>query len=186
MSAHSRSHSCRARRGARPRLRDDHLSHDAVGHIDHKGRQYHFCSQSCLDQFRANPDAFLARRPAAATPRTWNANTRARWIGGCANEGPVRARNAGWRSNPLMCADHEGRVDVPDAPGDRARCAGRLPDLRNGARAPNGHARGDESRTRRHDAALLVVVGITAPILAFMVSEFVPGQPLQRRCRTAG
>jgi len=31
---------------------------DAVGHIDHKGRTYQFCSQSCLDQFRANPDAF--------------------------------------------------------------------------------------------------------------------------------
>ena len=27
---------------------------------------------------------------------------------------------------------------------------------------------------------------ITAPILAFMVSEFLPGQPLQQCCRTAG
>ena len=39
---------------------------DAVGHVDHKGSTYYFCSQSCLDQFRATPDAFLGERPAAA------------------------------------------------------------------------------------------------------------------------
>jgi P-type Cu+ transporter len=39
---------------------------DAVGHIDHKGRTYYFCSQNCLDQYRANPDAFFAQRPAPA------------------------------------------------------------------------------------------------------------------------
>ena len=47
---------------------------DAVGHVDHKGSTYLFCSQSCLDQFRATPDAFLSKRPAvAATPATWSA-----------------------------------------------------------------------------------------------------------------
>ena len=39
-------------------------------------------------------------------------------------------------------------------PGDRARRAGRVPDLRHGARAAHRHARGDEPRARRHDAAL--------------------------------
>jgi FtsP/CotA-like multicopper oxidase with cupredoxin domain/YHS domain-containing protein len=42
---------------------------DGVGHIDHKGHTYYFCSRSCLDQFRANPDAFLGQRPASAA--TW-------------------------------------------------------------------------------------------------------------------
>jgi Cu+-exporting ATPase len=42
---------------------------DAVGHVEHKGNTYYFCSQSCLDQFRANPDAFLGERPPApSTP----------------------------------------------------------------------------------------------------------------------
>ena len=42
---------------------------DAVGHVEHSGQTYYFCSQSCLDQFRATPDAFLPERPAvAATP----------------------------------------------------------------------------------------------------------------------
>ena len=35
---------------------------DAVGHVDHKGSTYYFCSQSCLDQFRGTPDAFLGAR----------------------------------------------------------------------------------------------------------------------------
>jgi Cu+-exporting ATPase len=32
---------------------------DAVGHVDHKGQTSYFCSQSCLDQFKADPDRFL-------------------------------------------------------------------------------------------------------------------------------
>src|SRR5690242_2291765 len=35
---------------------------DAVGHVDHRGETYYFCSQSCLDRFRANPAAFVADR----------------------------------------------------------------------------------------------------------------------------
>jgi len=28
---------------------------DAVGEVEHKGQTYYFCSQSCLDRFRATP-----------------------------------------------------------------------------------------------------------------------------------
>ena len=35
---------------------------DAVGHVDHKGTTYYFCSQHCFEQFRATPDAFLGER----------------------------------------------------------------------------------------------------------------------------
>src|SRR5688572_25507023 len=40
---------------------------DAVGHFDYKGQTYHFCAESCLEQFRENPEQFLnpAARPAA-------------------------------------------------------------------------------------------------------------------------
>src|SRR5687767_12225804 len=36
---------------------------DAVGSVEHRGHTYYFCNQSCVDQFRANPDAFLGERP---------------------------------------------------------------------------------------------------------------------------
>ena len=34
---------------------------DAVGQVEHKGQTYYFCSQQCLERFRATPDAFLGR-----------------------------------------------------------------------------------------------------------------------------
>ena len=41
---------------------------DAVGAAEHNGQTFHFCSESCLQQFRANPDQFLGGRPAVVTP----------------------------------------------------------------------------------------------------------------------
>jgi Cu+-exporting ATPase len=41
---------------------------DAVGHADHDGRTYYFCHESCLEQFRADPDAFLGGSRPAAPP----------------------------------------------------------------------------------------------------------------------
>jgi Cu+-exporting ATPase len=43
---------------------------DAVGHVEHAGATYYFCSQSCLDQFKADPQRFLdgARQDAAPAP----------------------------------------------------------------------------------------------------------------------
>lgn len=32
---------------------------DAVGHIEHHGQTYYFCSQSCLERFRATPEQFV-------------------------------------------------------------------------------------------------------------------------------
>ena len=48
---------------------------DAVGHVEHKGQTYYFCSESCLDRFRATPEAFLGGNapaaPAAAAGATY-------------------------------------------------------------------------------------------------------------------
>src|SRR5688572_26408960 len=114
---------------------------DAVGHIDHKGRPYYFCSQSCLDQFRATPDAFLAERPA---PAATSSDVEREYVSDGSGGAPERAwcvpeMRDGARARRCG-ADHESRMDLPDAPGDRARCARRMPDLRDGARAPDGHA----------------------------------------------
>jgi Cu+-exporting ATPase len=32
---------------------------DAVGHVEHQGQTHYFCSQYCLDRFKANPAAFV-------------------------------------------------------------------------------------------------------------------------------
>jgi P-type Cu+ transporter len=41
---------------------------DAVGHFDYKGQTYYFCAESCLEQFRENPEQFLNPDLRAAAP----------------------------------------------------------------------------------------------------------------------
>jgi P-type Cu+ transporter len=44
---------------------------DAVGHVEHNGRTYYFCSNECLERFRQTPDAFLSGDrlpPSSAVP----------------------------------------------------------------------------------------------------------------------
>lgn len=41
---------------------------DAVGTVEHGGKLYHFCSESCVERFRANPSAFVSgAKPAAVS-----------------------------------------------------------------------------------------------------------------------
>ena len=74
------------------------------------------------------------------------------------------------------------RIHLSDAPGGAAERPGLMPDLRHGARAAFA-SRLDEQpneelidMTRRFWWSL----ALTAPILAFMISEFLPGMPLHR------
>ena len=57
----SRRRTCRS---PRPGLWNDHLARRCRRACRASGQTYYFCSQSCLDQFRSTPDAFLAERPA--------------------------------------------------------------------------------------------------------------------------
>ncbi|HKY21172.1 MAG TPA: heavy metal translocating P-type ATPase [Vicinamibacterales bacterium] len=119
---------------------------DAVGHVDHKGHTYYFCSQNCLDEFRVNPDAFLVERPApAATPADMEREYTCPMDPEVRQKGPGACPNCGMALEPRV-------VTLED----------RNPELE------------DISRRFWWSAA------ITVPILAFMVSEFLPNQPLQR------
>ena len=41
---------------------------DAVGHLEHRGQSYYFCNDSCLEQFRKDPDRFLNPAARGAPP----------------------------------------------------------------------------------------------------------------------
>jgi Cu+-exporting ATPase len=119
---------------------------DAVGHIEHQGHTYYFCNESCLEQFRANPGAFVGRPPKA----------------------------------PATAADMEREYTCPMDPEVRQKGPGACPKC-GMALEPvdvtledNNPELDDMTRRFRWSAVL------TAPILALMVSEFLPGQPLQR------
>src|SRR6185295_6044356 len=41
---------------------------DAVGQVEHKGHSYYFCNDSCLEQFKADPERFLQPSASSSTP----------------------------------------------------------------------------------------------------------------------
>lgn len=155
---------------------------DAVGHLDYKGRTYYFCSQNCLDQFRANPDAFLAGRPApAATPADMEREYTCPMDPEVRQKGPGACPKCGMALEPVdvapltktewTCPMHP--EIVRDAPGSCPICGMAL-EPRVVTLEDRNPELEDMLRRFWWSAA------ITAPILAFMVSEFLPNQPLQR------
>ena len=155
---------------------------DAVGHIDHKGRTYYFCSQNCLDQFRANPDSFLAERPApAATSADIEREYTCPMDPEVRQKGPGACPKCGMALEPVdvapltqtewTCPMHP--EVVRDAPGSCPICGMAL-EPRIVTLEDRNPELDDMSRRFWWSA------GITAPVLAFMVSEFLPNQPLQR------
>jgi len=158
------------------------LPSDAVGRVTHRGETYHFCSQSCLDKFRASPETYLS--PKAAEPhRHAQGDTReytcpmdpeVRQIGpgacpkcGMALE-PVSA--APLTKTEWTCPMHP--EIVRDEPGSCPICGMALEPRVVTLEDQNPEL---DDMTRRFRWSLV----LTTPILAFMVSELLPGQPLQ-------
>ncbi|HEU4692294.1 MAG TPA: heavy metal translocating P-type ATPase [Vicinamibacterales bacterium] len=118
---------------------------DAVGHHDHKGQRYYFCAESCLQQFRENPEQFL--NPAA----------------------------------PAAVIDHTAEYTCPMHPEVRQKGPGACP-ICGMALEPVDATQGDERNPELEDMTrrFRVSLAFTAPILAFMVAEMIPGRPLDR------
>jgi Cu+-exporting ATPase len=156
---------------------------DAVGHVDFKGQTYYFCSESCLDQFRATPEAFLGERPAApsASPADMEREYTCPMDPEVRQKGPGACPKCGMALEPVdfapatktewTCPMHP--EVVRDEPGSCPICGMALEPRSVTLEESNPEL---EDMTRRFRWSAL----ITAPILAFMISEFLPGQPLQR------
>jgi Cu+-exporting ATPase len=154
---------------------------DAVGHADYKGQTYYFCSESCLESFRATPDAFLGERPpvpvtAADVEREYTCPMDPE----VRQKGPGACPKCGMALEPVditpltktewTCPMHP--EIVRDEPGSCPICGMALEPRTVTREEKNPEL---EDMTRRFWWS----AGITLPILAFMVSEFLPGQPLQ-------
>jgi Cu+-exporting ATPase len=118
---------------------------DAVGTSDYKGQTYYFCSESCLEQFRADPAKFVRKEP-AQTPTA--SELAAEYT--CPMHPEIRQIGPG--SCPICgMALEPVNVTLDEGPNEE------LVDME-----------------RRFKWSLV----LTAPILAVMVDEFIPGQPL--------
>jgi Cu+-exporting ATPase len=156
---------------------------EAVGHLDYKGQTYYFCNESCLDRFRATPEAFLGRQATApATP----ADSASEYT--CPMDPEVRQTGAGACPKCGMALEpvHVAPVTrvewtcpmhpeiVRDAPGSCPICGMAL-EPRTVTIEEQNHELDDMTQRFVWSGV------ITIPILAFMFSEFLPGQPLQAR-----
>jgi Cu+-exporting ATPase len=154
---------------------------DAVGHVDYKGQTYYFCSESCLERFRATPDAFLKERPAVpVTAADMEREYTCPMDPEVRQKGPGACPKCGMALEPVditpltktewTCPMHP--EIVRDGPGSCPICGMALEPRTVTLEEKNPEL---EDMTRRFWWS----AGITAPTLAFMVSEFLPGQPLQ-------
>ena len=155
----------------------------AVGHMQYQGQTYHFCSVSCLERFRANPAPFLSPRDTSA-PTPVPAHTDTAYT--CPMDPDIRRMEPGAcpkcgmaleRVNPTPVTKTEWTCPmhpeiVRAAPGSCPICGMALEPRAVTLEDSNPEL---DDMTRRFRASLL----LTAPILALMISEFIPGQPLQ-------
>jgi Cu+-exporting ATPase len=153
---------------------------DAVGQVDHKGQTYHFCSQSCLERFREAPEGFLG--PAASTaPEDVGREYTCPMDPEVRQKGPGACPKCGMALEPVSvepitktewtCPMHP--EIVRDQPGACPICGMALEPRTVTVEEQNPEL---EDMTRRFRWSAVV----TVPMLAFMISEFLPNQPLQR------
>ena len=119
---------------------------DAVGQFDYKGQTYYFCVESCLEQFRENPEQFLNPDARPAGPVDLEAEYTCPMHSEVRQKGPGACPICGMALEPVDAAHaDEGNPELDDM-------------------------------TRRFRVSL----GLTAPILAFMIGEMLPGRPVDR------
>ncbi len=135
----------------------------AAGSYDYKGETYYFCGRSCLERFRQDPEAFLARREGARAQASSHAHH--------APAAPVVEKKTDAEEGvEYTCPMHPEVVQI--GPGSCPICGMALePRV---ATASEDTTELDDM-TRRFWWSLAA----TVPILALMVSEVLPGQPLQ-------
>jgi Cu+-exporting ATPase len=168
----------------------------AAGHVEHEGRTYYFCSASCMRRFQDTPDAFLggareahearADAPSHASSHTPGHTTPDAREYTCPMDpeirqaGPGACPKCGMALEPVSpapvtrtewtCPMHPEIVRME--PGSCPICGMALEPRVVTLDEANPEL---DDMTRRFRLSTV----LTVPILAFMVSEFLPGQPLQ-------
>jgi P-type Cu+ transporter len=142
----------------------------AAGSSVHAGKTYYFCSKGCKAKFDANPDLYLgANRPPAAMPAPLTLH-RTR---------PAPQHGAAPALAPAPPAPSQVEYTCPMHPEIRQIGPGACPIC--GMALEPVDASIDEGNPELDDMSrrFWISLALTLPILAFMVSEMLPGEPLQ-------
>ena len=140
----------------------------AAGSLEYKAATYYFCSTHCLEKFRAEPERFLNKsvQPTMAQPVEIQ-GTRAQHV----SNNPV-ADAPGSDKTTYTCPMHP--EIVRDAPGACPICGMAL--------EPRTVSLEEEKNPELVDMTRRFWVGVilTVPLLLIAMSDFVPGNPIER------
>jgi len=156
---------------------------DAVGHVEHRGRTYYFCNQSCMERFQADPERFLdsGRVGDADPPVDLEREYTCPMDPDVRQKGPGACPRCGMALEPVdiapvtktewTCPMHP--EIVRDGPGACPICGMALEPRTVTLEEANPEL---DDMTRRFWRSLW----LTVPIVGFMIAELLPGQPLHR------
>jgi Cu+-exporting ATPase len=135
------------------------LPERAAGRHEHAGTTYYFCSNGCLDKFRADPERYLR---AGATPEPMSHRP-----AGTSAPSPSDGSKVQW-----TCPMHP--EIVTDRPGSCPICGMALEPLTVSLE----NEENPELRDMRR--RFWISLTLTAPLIAFMIADLLPGRPLER------
>ena len=163
----------------------------AAGAVEHKERTYYFCSDHCVKKFKEDPERYVDRPSPAASHVTPHDHTHTAHSEDmeytCPMDPEVRQKGpgvcpmCGMALEPIEAVAPMTRTDytcpmhpeiVRAEPGSCPICGMALEPRTVTQETVNPEL---VDMTRR----LWVAVALTSPILVFMISEMLPGQPLQ-------
>jgi Cu+-exporting ATPase len=158
----------------------------AAASINHRGVTVYFCGQGCAAKFRASPEKYLQAKPDAASSKQ-PAKTEPHGEFTCPmhpqikKPGPVSCPKCGMALEPATVTAAAKRTEytcpmhpqiVRDAPGPCPICGMALEPREVKAEESNPEL---AKMFRR----LWICVALAVPMLALMISEFLPNRPMQ-------
>jgi Cu+-exporting ATPase len=154
---------------------------DAVSHQEYDGQTYYFCNRSCATKFAADPQSYLHPVVKAATEGSKEAAYICPMHPEVHQMGPGSCPKCGMALEPEVQAAPSTRTQytcpmhpqiIRDEPGDCPICGMALEPMTITVNEVNPEL---DSMTRR----FWIGAALTLPLLAIMISDFLPGHPIQ-------
>lgn len=156
---------------------------DAAGTIEREGNTYFFCSPSCIEKFKADPDRYVVPKkpPTTTYPSAEKVEYTCPMHPEVKEASPGTCPKCGMALEPVTFAPSAPRTEytcpmhpqiIRLKPGNCPICGMTLE-----PRIVTGEE--DNAELRDMTRRLWTSVTLTTPILLLMISEMIPGKPLQ-------
>ena len=163
---------------------------DAAGHVQYNGETYYFCHPSCQERFEADPKSYISppQPRLAVDPASKQVEYTCPMDPEVRQLGPGTCPKCGMALEPATFAPPETRVEYtcPMHPEIIRNDPGNCPICGMALEPRTSHSRRRELELRDMTRRFWMSVALTLPILLLMVSEMLPGKPLQISSWTHG